>query len=505
MPAVATKLRHARLGLCELVRVEGADWIVATQNGVHYRFPPEKRGEFREEALPPPANFEPFASSASGQLAGAVASDNLSNKSRETESARVLWHKKAVGECCSESLVDAKIARRAIESLRIGLPAFGVDMRHLAVGFEQTEEIITAFLDSVSGSGSGLMVNGAYGQGKTFLLTILEENAVSRGFVTARAEIESLECPFNKPQKVYRTLVKDLRIPGEPKMGIENLVCMVNRQFHPLCGSDPDARFSFFAKQLGCLPLAWFLSDPEGDTKPRLLKLLRGEADGSIGYARLSHCRPSLGNRLWPRFYARNQADLATYLLSGVSRLARLLGFQGLVVILDEAEKLFQLRGYDKECGTNLLGGLLWAASAKVGRRSRINEPPVLFHSAASPYSSDRGECPGVPFTTEDAAHLGVAVAMTPGHEQSPTDMLAHVGTFVVADAPALTHDRLVMYCSALCPYYASAFGLLKPNKTDLQSIAAEAIQLWQAAGNMNTRSGVQAVIAAFDHWRNRV
>jgi len=59
MPAAITKLHHARLGLCELVRIEGTDWIVATQSGVRFRFPPEKRAEFTEQVATPPLDAKP--------------------------------------------------------------------------------------------------------------------------------------------------------------------------------------------------------------------------------------------------------------------------------------------------------------------------------------------------------------------------------------------------------------------------------------------------------------
>jgi len=58
MAAAVAKLLHARLGLCELLRVEGTDWIVEAESSrVRYRVPPEKRSQFqavRETPLPAP-------------------------------------------------------------------------------------------------------------------------------------------------------------------------------------------------------------------------------------------------------------------------------------------------------------------------------------------------------------------------------------------------------------------------------------------------------------------
>ena len=42
------KLSHSILGACELIRIEGAIWVVRhDRQGVLYRIPPSQRGQFR--------------------------------------------------------------------------------------------------------------------------------------------------------------------------------------------------------------------------------------------------------------------------------------------------------------------------------------------------------------------------------------------------------------------------------------------------------------------------
>src|SRR5687768_17498281 len=87
---VLATLHHPKWGACDLVRVEGTDWIVRLRsNGKLYRFPPQVRGQFQRSGdtgtVAPSAELaakEPSASSrdsrppavaATGPPAGALA------------------------------------------------------------------------------------------------------------------------------------------------------------------------------------------------------------------------------------------------------------------------------------------------------------------------------------------------------------------------------------------------------------------------------------------------
>src|SRR5487761_648752 len=157
------KLRHPTVGRCELVRVEATDWIIrADRTGIFYRIPPEKRSEFevvRETIASPEPN----------------------------------GHVKVPRPGHPRS-IDARRSRRVIEALRCGLPSFDGAGARLAVGFDDIEGLMARFLNDVKSEGGGAMVmKGAYGQGKTFALNVLDEMARSMGFITAKTEIDASE------------------------------------------------------------------------------------------------------------------------------------------------------------------------------------------------------------------------------------------------------------------------------------------------------------------------
>ena len=194
--SVVARLRHSRWGACELVRVEATDWIVRVEStGVQYRVSSERRGQFEviyDEPEQPP----------------------------EEPKVRPL-RRVAVRDDAA-----ARNARRVIESLRIGLQSLDGSTRRLAVGFKEMQRLIGTFLRDIDSDGGGAMImKGAYGQGKTFALTMLEEIAHESGFVTVRTEIDATENQLNKPHHIYRDMMKHLRVPGSDAVGVRQLAC----------------------------------------------------------------------------------------------------------------------------------------------------------------------------------------------------------------------------------------------------------------------------------------
>jgi hypothetical protein len=174
-----------------------------------------------------------------------------------------------------------------------------------------------------------------------------------------------------------------------------------------------------------------------------------------------------------------------------------MLGYKGFVVIMDEMEKWHELNWFQQTQAGNLLGGLIWGATAEVNSRGAKNEPKVegFTHS---------NRCGGYPFTTELRCHIGIAIAMTPPRDYDISDELwSRYGTINNANVPTIKKDKLFKYCERVVPIFAEAYGLAEPKPDELDHIATNAIKIWQTHSELNTRYGVQAVIAAFDHWRD--
>lgn len=454
------KLLHQTLGLCELLRIEGTDWIVEAAGGVRYRVPPDKRSQFQvvHEAKQQPPKSLVQATPAP-----------LANPGRH--------------------------ARRVIESLRIGLPCLDGHTRKLAVGFQETNRFINGFLKNISEEGGCAMtLKGAYGQGKTFALAMLEEVAHESGFITARTEIDATENCLNKPHHIYHDLMRNLRIPGISGQGVCLIAQKVTAHLNQHCPGNAYQRKQWLEAHIGCPPLAWLLSDPQLTAKPELIGLLGADPNYPIGRARGRHAITPFP-RTWPAFTAGTQGDFASFLLSGMGRVARTLGYKGFVIIMDEMEKWHELNWAQQSQAGNLLGGLIWGATAKEGVRGMYDHPGSIDHS---------NRCGGYPFTTERRCHTGIAIAMTPREYDVSDQLWSKYGSILQTDVPTLSDKKLVEYCGLVMPLFAEAFGVDRPQPDALTQIAVEALRMWWTHGELNTRYGVQAAIAAFDHWRDR-
>jgi hypothetical protein len=386
--------------------------------------------------------------------------------------------------------------RRIVESLRVGLTSLDGSSRHLAVGFGELSNLLGTFLaDDVATDGGGaLTLMGQYGQGKTFALNMLMEIALERGFVVARTEVDATENQLAKPNHLYRDLVQSLHFPDGGLTGGSGLASRVLAHLELHCPGDVRDRRDLLQERIDCDPLAWLLSDPRLTQRPDFIGLLEADTQYPATRVRERHRIPALA-RTWPAFNAGTQGDFASYLLSGIGMICRLLGHQGLIIIFDEMEKWHELNWRDQDRAGNLMGGLVWAATAELGKRKPRDKPSRLVHS---------GRCGGYPFTTLSRCHLGLAIAMTPRGDESEY-IWSDYGPVQIGQVPRLNEKRLAEFAQRLVPVYCQAYSLERPQQAELDNLIKQALRLWRLAADLNTRSGVQAVVQVLDSWREGV
>jgi hypothetical protein len=184
-----------------------------------------------------------------------------------------------------------------------------------------------------------------------------------------------------------------------------------------------------------------------------------------------------------------------------------MLGYKGFVIIMDEMEKWQNLTKDGQTKASNFIGGLIWAATSPIGHRMcrKHEDDPRWFgncdHLSDLDHSRLHG---GFPFTTKDRCYIGLAIAMTPREYDVSDQVWSQHGPIIRATVPALSERKLAEYCGHVVPLFAEAYGVGEPKPDELKHIAAEALGIWRTHGELNTRYGVQAAIAAFDHWRDR-
>jgi len=93
------------------------------------------------------------------------------------------------------------------------------------------ETLSREYLDSYlkEGGSSFKLVVGQYGGGKTHLMFCLRELAWKHGFATSFVQLSQKECPYDDPLKVYQAVARNIQAPphdpgSEPERGIDEFL-----------------------------------------------------------------------------------------------------------------------------------------------------------------------------------------------------------------------------------------------------------------------------------------
>ncbi|MCX7392533.1 MAG: DUF2791 family P-loop domain-containing protein [Planctomycetales bacterium] len=410
---------------------------------------------------------------------------------------------------------ESRRLRQAFESLRTGLSPATADLRPFAVGADVIERHADDFFKRIDDGGASKVFRGGYGLGKTFNLQLLRELALEQNFCVMLTEIDSNRNQLHKPNSVIRSLMQSLRFPDHEETGPDELVRQVHEhlreqfkheQFreaspHQWPWGLARLQHEHLKQELECVPLSWLFSDPMLPDKEQLIALLACDPQERESRTRLRHIlfdKDLPVGMQWPVFSKGTQGDFGSYYLSGVGRLCRLLGYRGLIVLLDEMEKWENLNWREQSRAGNLLGGLLWAASARGAARKCAGNRVACSHSTQLTHSGHGGH----PFTTHSPCYLGVGIALTPRGNEGPEADWAVYGDFETIELPEFTPTGLKEYFNKIYPLYCRGYGLHEENPAEL---VRQALNTWLRNPDRSTRMGVRAVMSVLDAWRESV
>jgi hypothetical protein len=221
-------------------------------------------------------------------------------------------------------------------------PELGIS--HVNVGNESYLRIIDAtyiqdLIRKAEGS-SFKLVQGTYGAGKTHFLLCVRDLAWRRRLLTASITISPKECPFHRPHAVYRAVAQRIELPrgpaGEHTRGIDDVVrrCVEDRVAE--VGKDVTRKWVDTTLARASLDrhsyrdavtgLARAILDGDEPGARRIAAWLRGE-DVSLTEAKSSG------------LYEVPSNENGFGMLRSLVQLVHHLGFEGSVLLLDEAER----------------------------------------------------------------------------------------------------------------------------------------------------------------------
>ena len=230
-------------------------------------------------------------------------------------------------------------ARHVIEALRSGIPsrAVGEYFSEARPGMVQR---INARLEAVKtgGHSDGMIFTGRYGEGKTHLLNTVFNRAFSENMVVSMTPLGK-ETPIDKPWLLYQKLLANTWLPGAGQPGFR-------QKLEELTGGSSIAGelLAYTARELQTDKLYYLLKAflRTQEEEERYAFLLDLEGDFTTGQLIKKSYRRIEGKAA--RF-SQNFSKTRHYMdyFNFMSHLFKTLGYDGWVILLDEAELIGRL------------------------------------------------------------------------------------------------------------------------------------------------------------------
>lgn len=260
------------------------------------------------------------------------------------------------------------------ESLRKGLvPERGID--NFAVGIDKQRGELHRQLGLVGdGEGSIKFLRGGYGCGKTFMARLALLDAQEKGFATSFVVVSDNDLHFHKFEDVYKRVLTELATSSCPRGALNDILDRWISSVEDAlidAGEDPDAE-SFDTKVRsrlndnlhsmtgGKAPQDFvrviqtiFDLKQKGDhsNAGALISWLCGSRNVAASTKRLAEIKGEIGSR-----------EALDY-LRGILEIVKAAGYNGLVIVIDEAETILRMR---QDVRHKSLNGIRQIADASV-------------------------------------------------------------------------------------------------------------------------------------------
>lgn len=386
-------------------------------------------------------------------------------------------------------------ALHAVEALRLG-----VVPRHLietyTVGRSTEMDMVREDLEVSRTSGAFRVIMGDYGTGKTHHLEWVEELALSRNFLTARVTLDAREVPPSMPKRVYRSIVRALRYPDRPGAEQGGLAPLFDKILtaEGLTEEFLKAGGPSYHKYLSPA-LAYYRGLRESDKGlvETLLDWIEGHPTVSnvILDQRLKH-----ESKNYHRLYALMDycpwSHIYAYMLGGVSVLAKRAGYEGLVILLDEAEFYSLLHGGHAYYAAVLFSYYATASMGTARVKINVDDLPRGGHPVHR----------AIPALYAERQHLYVTFAITP--ESSGVNVLKGlVNESSLVELSALSAADYRELCGRVWGLYQHAYPEFSAPQTNLSRLGDALFRAieWGRLGNV--RQALKLLVEMADFMRH--
>lgn len=221
-------------------------------------------------------------------------------------------------------------ARQLIEALRVGIAPVQ-QLQNLTIGLaEERARLGQGLTQTHKSGGAAFAVVGDYGFGKSHIVELAAQEGLARNFLVSTIALDLLELPAHRAFDIYAGLMHNLRYPDSDEPGLTTLLEKARAQ----------PRLIGQLRELAPVehdPLLVTLDALGNTSAARRRAAWIGWLAGGQRQKAMNRTMPR--GVKFPSIYRIGQnTRQITYLLSGISVLARLAGYSGLALLIDEAE-----------------------------------------------------------------------------------------------------------------------------------------------------------------------
>jgi hypothetical protein len=369
-------------------------------------------------------------------------------------------------------------SRQVLEALRVGV-APAQHIQELTIGLEAERASVVEGLTLTHAEGGAVRaIIGEYGFGKTHLVELTAHEALERNFLVAAASLDLGELPAHRAFAIYGSLMRSLRYPDGDERGLEPLIARAI--------DTPRWREQLWhATSMANDPLDVGLYAISNTSSSRQRKAWQQWLMGGRRVRLMNKAAPR-GVRFPSIYRVGHNARQIAYLLSGVSVLARLAGYSGLAVLIDEAESYSLLRPYQRPRADQVFSAIIYAALRD--RQSRIT-PDMLPQHRWRDY----------PPAYDEHQSLFFLFTVTRSDNRLPLgDWLD--GQQILDLESNHSAQEIGQFMQQVMVYHSQAYGY-QPGERQRQvrRAAAEHLALGMRHGRLSIRGVVRLVVELFD------
>jgi hypothetical protein len=444
---IGTEVRHPQFGPGQIVELfrDGNEWMVRFENGLRFR---RSRSEFEGES----ADFnqqQPYK-----QMNSALSIDAPAPMSTEQYAARKL-----------------------IESLRMGIaPANYVS--ELTIGLEREKESLVKGLNNSQQNGGAVRaIVGEYGFGKSHIVELTTQEALAQNFLVGTVSLDLLELPPHRSFDIYSGAMRNLKYPDSDEKGLRRLLeksadQRTLAQLRDLSPAEID-------------PLVIGLAAIADTASSRQRKAW---INWLMGGRRMQSMNKGVPKGIkFPSIYkiGHNARQIA-YLFTAISVLARLAGYSGLCVLIDEAESYSLLRPYQRPKASLFFQSMIYAA---------LREQQAMFQESQFPQNRFRS----YPLAYDQEQSLFFLFTVTHSDHRMPLESWLQPDQIILLK-PNVSPKEVGEFLQKVLVYHQGAYRYeLDERQGQIRRAAAEHLAQGLRNNRLSLRGMVRSAINLFD------